>query len=67
MHRDPGHVEVDGVRVADAFEEEAQVAAALDGDAALVRTCAEKPHELQVEQFDDLTIRQHGGSYTSRS
>ena len=40
--------EIDALRVAYALEEEAQVAAALDGEAVLIRSGAEEPDELEA-------------------
>ena len=50
-------VEVDVLRISDALEEEAQVAATLDGEAILVRPQAEEADEVEVEQLHHLAGR----------
>src|SRR5207245_10945723 len=60
VDRQPCDVEIDVLRIQIALEEETQVAAAFDGEAVLVRACAEQPDKLKVEEFDDLPVRQHG-------
>jgi len=49
-------VEVDVFRIADAAEEEAKVAAALDRVAPFLRSRGEHAHELEMEQLDDLAV-----------
>ena len=51
-----GDVEIQVLRVANTVEEEAQVAAALDGEAALVRPRAEEPNEVEVKELDGYRL-----------
>ena len=51
-----GDVEIQVLRVANTVEEEAQVAAALDGEAALVRPRAEEADEVEVKELDNLAV-----------
>src|SRR5215813_14377119 len=54
--RSLGHVEIDVLRVPDALEKEAQIAAALDREPVFVRRRAEEPDEVKVEQLDRLAF-----------
>src|SRR2546428_3627858 len=60
LQRVDGHsldVEVDVLRISDALEEEAQVAATLDGEAILVRPRAEEADEVQVKELHYLAVQ----------
>src|SRR5207302_9375692 len=62
LQRVDGHsldVEVDVLRISDALEEEAQVAATLDGEAILVRPRAEEADEVQVKELHYLAVQEH--------
>ena len=60
--RTDGHrvdVEVHVFRIADAFEEEAQIAPSLEGEEGFVYARAERPQEQQVEDFNRLACVPH--------
>src|SRR5207245_4676951 len=51
---------IDVLRITNASEEEAQVAAALDRVEPFLRAAREQPQKLEVKDFDDLTVGQRG-------